>query len=254
MIIIKTEKEIEVMREAGKRHAIILEKLAKMVKPGVSTWELDVAAETMIRDYGDIPAFKGYKPDGADYPFPGSLCVSVNDEVVHGIPAKDRILEEGDVVSLDLGLKHEGLFTDAAITVPVGKVSNQLNELLMVTEEALQIGIDAAQIGNTTGDIGHAIESFVNKRFGIVEGFSGHGVGRKIHEDPYIPNYGKAGTGTKLVAGMTVAIEPMLNLGKKRVEILDDGYTVVTADGHPSAHFEHTIAITEKGPEILTKK
>ena len=254
MVIIKTDKEIQAMREAGKRHAIILQKLAKLVKPGVSAWELDQEAEKLIKEYSDIPAFKGYKPEGAGYPFPASLCVSVNDEVVHGIPAREKILQEGDIVALDLGLKHDGMFTDAAITVPVGKVSKELNELLTITEEALQIGIDAAQVGNTTGDIGHAIESFINKRYGIVEGFSGHGVGRKIHEDPFIPNYGKPGTGTKLIAGMTIAIEPMMNLGKKQVEILDDGYTVVTKDGSPSAHFEHTVLITEKGPEILTKK
>lgn len=253
-VIIKTEQEIKAMRVAGKRHAEILEKLAQIVRPGVSTAQLDEVAEKMIREYGDTPAFLGYKPDGAKLPFPASLCVSINDEVVHGIPAKDRILKEGDIVSLDLGLKHDGVFTDSAITVPVGKISHELNELLMVTKEALRVGIEAAKTGNTTGDIGHAIESFINKRYGIVEGFSGHGVGRKIHEDPYVPNYGKPGTGEVLRPGMTIAIEPMLNLGKKQVEMLDDGYTIVTKDGTPSAHFEHTILITENGPEVLTVK
>jgi methionyl aminopeptidase len=254
MIIIKTPEEIVNMREGGKRHADILQRVAKLVRPGISTWELDEAAEAMIKEYGDKPAFKGYKPEGADKPYPASLITSVNQEVVHGIPSKKKILEEGDIISLDLGISHEGVFTDAAITVPVGKVSKELNELLMITEEALHVGIDAAKPGATTGDIGYAIQSFINKRYGIVEGFSGHGVGRHIHEDPYIPNYGKAGEGEKLVPGMTVAIEPMMNLGTKYVKILSDGYTVVTKDGKPSAHFEHTVLITETGAEILTKK
>lgn len=253
MIIIKTQKEIDAMRVCGKRHAEILQKIAGLVRPGISTWELDVAAEQMIKDYGDIPAFKGYKPDGADRPYPATLITSVNNEVVHGIPTKKRILQEGDIISLDIGIKHDGVFTDAAITVPVGKVSKEVNELLVVTEEALRIGIAVAQPGATVGDVGYAIQSFVNKRYGIVEGFSGHGVGRHIHEDPYIPNYGKSGQGEKLVPGMTIAIEPMLNLGTKYVKILSDGYTVVTKDSKPSAHFEHTILITETGNEILTK-
>lgn len=254
MIIIKTPEEIANMREGGKRHADILQRVAKLVRPGISTWELDQAAEAMIKEYGDKPAFKGYKPDGAKTPYPASLITSINEEVVHGIPDKKTILKEGDIISLDLGINHEGVFTDAAITVPVGEVSKECNELLMITEEALQIGIDAAKPGATTGDIGYAIQSFINKRYGIVEGFSGHGVGRHIHEDPYIPNYGKLGEGEKLVPGMTIAIEPMMNLGTKHVKILSDGYTVVTKDGKPSAHFEHTVLITETGAEILTKK
>lgn len=253
MIIIKTDKEIAAMRIAGKRHAEILRKLAAMVRPGISTIELDAAAEAMIRDYGDVPAFKGYRPDGASTPYPATLITSVNEEVVHGIPGS-RILKEGDVVSLDLGVKHDGVFTDSAITVPVGKISKELNELLMLTEEALYVGISAVKPGATVGDVGHAIKSFVNKRYGIVEGFSGHGVGRHIHEDPFIPNYGKPGEGEPLVPGMTVAIEPMLNLGLKYVRILSDGYTVVTKDGLPSAHFEHTLLVTETGYEILTQE
>lgn len=254
MVIIKTPEEIEHMRECGKRHAEILHKVAALVRPGISTWELDQAAEEMIRAYGDRPAFKNYRPDGADRPYPATLITSVNDEVVHGIPSKKRILQEGDIISLDLGIFHEGVFTDSAITVPVGKISKELNELLMVTEEALAIGIEAAGPGATTGDIGSAIESFINKRYGIVEGFAGHGVGRAIHEDPFIPNYGTAGEGTRLLPGMTIAIEPMINLGKKHVKILDDGYTVVTRDHSPSAHFEHTVLITDTGYEILTQK
>lgn len=253
MIIIKTQKEIDAMRECGKRHGEILQKIAALVRPGISTIELDSAAEQMIREYGDIPAFKGYKPEGADRPYPATLITSVNEEVVHGIPSKKRILQEGDIISLDIGIKHDGVFTDAAITVPVGKVSKEVNELLIITEEALRIGIEAAQPGATVGDVGYAIQSFVNKKYGIVEGFSGHGVGRHIHEDPYIPNYGKLGQGEKLVPGMTIAIEPMLNLGTKYVKILSDGYTVVTKDRKPSAHFEHTVLITETGNEILTQ-
>ncbi|MDB4984218.1 MAG: methionine aminopeptidase type [Patescibacteria group bacterium] len=254
MIIIKTPAEIEAMRVAGKRHASILEKLSGLVRPGISTGELDRAAEMMVKEYGDTPAFLGYKPDGADRPFPATLCISVNDEVVHGIPDDNRILNEGDIVSIDLGLWHDGVVTDAAVTVPVGKISKQLEDLLSATEDALEIGIAAAQPGAQTGDVGYAIESFVNKRYGIVREFSGHGVGRMIHEDPYIPNFGKSGTGERLVPGMTIAIEPMLNIGKAGIEMLDDGYTVVTHDGKQSAHFEHTILITETGNEILTKK
>jgi methionyl aminopeptidase len=195
-----------------------------------------------------------YKPEGAKTPFPATLCISINDEVVHGVPDDKRVLQEGDIVSLDLGIHHDGIFTDAAVTVPVGKISKQLEELLVITAEALEVGIAAAQPGATTGDVGYAIESFVNKRYGIVREFSGHGVGRNIHEDPYIPNFGKPGMGERLVPGMTIAIEPMLNIGKAGVEMLDDQWTIVTTDGKPSAHFEHTILITETGNEVLTKK
>ncbi len=242
------------MRVAGKRHAEILENVSAMVKPGITTGELDAAAKKMVLEYGDTPAFLNYKPEGAVTPFPATLCISINDEVVHGVPDNNRVLQEGDIVSLDLGIHHDGIFTDAAVTVPVGKISKQLEELLAVTSDALEIGIAAAQPGATTGDVGYAIESFVNKRYGIVREFSGHGVGRKIHEDPYIPNFGKPGTGERLVPGMTIAIEPMLNIGKAGVEMLDDQWTIVTVDGKPSAHFEHTVLITETGNEVLTKK
>lgn len=252
VIIIKTPSEIASMREGGRRHGRILAKVAELVRPGVSTRELDKAAEKMVRELGDVPAFLGYRPEGAATPFPATLCISVNDEVVHGLPG-DRILEDGDIVSLDLGVNHEGVFTDAAITVPVGTISHELKNLIETTREALEIGIEAAKPGATTGDVGFAIESYVNKKYGIVREFSGHGVGREIHESPYVPNYGKPGKGERLVPGMTIAIEPMLNLGGKDVEILDDGWTVVTADGSPSAHFEHTILITETGNEVLTK-
>ncbi len=255
-IIIKTKEEINIIREGGKHLATVLYKLKEKVIPGISTKELDVYAEQLIRDFGDVPAFLHYRPDGASTPFPASLCISVNDEVVHGIPNNNRILKEGDIVGLDLGVKHKGLFTDMAITVPVGKVSSENLKLLKTTEKALMVGIDAAQNGNTTGDIGYAIEKFVraqDTKYGIVEVLSGHGVGKQIHEDPYIPNFGKKGKGEKLVPGMVVALEPMLNLGTKNVTIDDDDWTFRTADLKNSAHFEHTILITEGEPEILTK-
>ncbi|KKT00086.1 MAG: Methionine aminopeptidase [Candidatus Nomurabacteria bacterium GW2011_GWA1_43_17] len=203
---------------------------------------------------GDTPAFLNYRPEGANNPYPASLCVSVNDEVVHGIPHKNRILEEGDIVSIDLGIKHRGLFTDMALTVPVGVVSKENTKLMRITEQALQTGIDAARAGNTVGDIGYAIENFIHPhKYGIVEVLSGHGVGKAIHEDPYIPNFGKKGAGAKLEPGMVIAIEPMINIGTKNVTIDNDGYTFRTADGKNSAHFEHTILITNKKAEILTK-
>ncbi|MFA5999705.1 MAG: type I methionyl aminopeptidase [Candidatus Paceibacterota bacterium] len=253
MIIIKTPQEIEILREGGKHLATVLHKVKEMVAPGVSTHELDKYAEKLIREYGDEPAFLNYKPDGADTPFPASLCTSVNEEIVHGIPSKNKILKEGDIISIDLGLKHKGLFTDMAFTVPVGEVSNGNKKLLKITEQALMVGINAIKPGGRVGDIGHAIESFVRPhRYGIVEVLAGHGVGRAIHEDPYIPNFGEKGKGAKLVPGMVVAIEPMLNNGTKNVDLKDDGYTYVTADGKKSAHFEHTVLITKDGAEILT--
>lgn len=256
MIIIKTPAEIEILREGGKRLATVLYKVKDMVAPGVTTKELDAYAEKLIREMGDVPAFLNYRPAGAKVAFPASMCISVNDEVVHGIPKKTKVLKEGDIVSLDLGLNHKGMFTDTAITVPVGKVSPASQKLMDATAKALQVGISAACGGNTVGDIGYAIESFVKAqktKYGIVEVLSGHGVGKAIHEDPYIPNFGKAGKGEKLVPGMVVALEPMLNNGTKNVTIDDDGYTFRTADGKMSAHFEHTILITDGEPEILTR-
>ncbi len=256
MIIIKTLEEIEIIREGGKHLATVLYKIKEIIKPGISTKDLDIYAEKLIRDLGDTPAFLNYRPEGASRPFPASLCVSVNDEVVHGIPSKKRILKEGDIVSLDLGLKHKGLFTDMAITVPVGKVNMINQKLLEITEQVLQVGIDSASLGNTIGDISNSIESFIHSRkdnkYGIVEVLAGHGVGRAIHEDPFIPNFGKKGTGEKLLPGMVLAIEPMINLGTKNVTIDNDDWTFRTADRKNSAHFEHTILITEGEAEILT--
>ncbi len=253
-VIIKTKEEIEILRECGKRLAAILQKVSKKVAPGISTAELDAYAYELITEGGDEPAFLNYKPEGHGKAFPASLCTSVNNEVVHGIPKKDKILKEGDIVSLDLGIKHKGLYTDHAITVGVGNIPKASKKLLEVTSEALAVGIEAACGGNTVGDVGYAIEKFVNKKYGIVRELSGHGVGIEIHEDPYVPNYGKAGKGQKLIPGMVIAIEPMLNIGSADIVTMSDGYTIKTADGSRSAHFEHTVLITEKDAEILTIK
>lgn len=252
--IIKTNKEIEILREGGRRLALVLAEVAKMVRPGISTKDLDIFAEKLIRQGGDEPAFLNYRPAGARLPYPASLCTSLNDEVVHCIPKEDRILKEGDIVSLDLGLKHKGMFTDHAITVPVGKVGKKIQKFLRDTEEALYLGIEEARPGNTTGHIGGAVYKKAKKeKYGVVRELAGHGVGRKIHEDPYIPNFGEKGDGEELEAGMVVAIEPMFNLGSGDVLFEDEGYTVRTKDGKLSAHFEHTVLITPEGPEILTK-
>jgi methionyl aminopeptidase len=252
MILIKTPEEIALMREGGRHHAEVLAKLRDMVRPGITTAELDAKAEELVLAYGDIPAFKGYRPKGVIKPYPATLCTSVNNVVVHGIPSKDEVLREGDVVSLDLGICHKGVYTDAAITVPVGDVSDEIKALIKAGEESLRLAIAQVKPGNTVGDIGHAVESYIGKQFGIVRGFSGHGVGREIHEDPYVPNYGKPGTGDVLVSGMTIAIEPMLTLGKHQVEILADEYTVITKDDSVSVHVEHTVLVTEDGVEVLT--
>ncbi|MDE2031237.1 MAG: type I methionyl aminopeptidase [Patescibacteria group bacterium] len=251
-IIIKNKEEIEILRQGGRRLAAVLIKVAKKVAPGVTTAELDKYAHDLIIEGGDEPAFLNYKPEGQSRAYPASLCISVNNEIVHGIPKTSKVLKEGDIVSLDLGLKHKGLFTDHAITVPVGEISKASKQLLNATKEALMIGIEEARAGNTVGDIGYAIEKFVAGKYGIVRELSGHGVGKKIHEDPYIPNYGKRGKGQKLIPGMVIAIEPMLNIGKAGIITLSDGYTIKTSDGSRSAHFEHTVLITNDAPEILT--
>ncbi len=254
MIIIKTKDEIARLREGGPILARIVAAVAAAVRPGVTTASLDMLASNLIAKAEDKAAFLGYQPDGADRPFPASLCVSVNSEVVHGIPGK-RVLKEGDIVSLDLGLNHKGVFLDHAVTVPVGnKISAKDKELLTVCKEALEAGIRAARAGNTTGDIGFAIQEVIKPhKLGIVRTLAGHGVGRAIHEDPYVPNYGKPGKGEKLKAGMVIAIEPMITRGGAEVYLLPDGYTIKTTDSSRAAHFEHTVLITENGPEILTK-
>ena len=254
-IIIKTPEEIEKIREGGKHLASVLVKTAAQVRPGVSALELDTFAQEEIKKLGDEPAFLGYKPVGHRNAYPAALCISVNSEVVHGIPKATTILKEGDVVSLDLGIKHKGLFTDHAVTVAVGKTSKEKQKLIDDTREAMYRGINAIVPGARVGDVGHAIESFAKKagKYGIVHALAGHGVGRAIHEDPYIPNYGKAKTGDKLVPGMIIAIEPMLTLGSPEVVDTRDGYTLKTEDGSTAAHFEHTVLITEDGYEILTE-
>lgn len=253
--LVKSKDEIALLRIGGKRLGDVLAKVAETVKPGVQTDELDALAEKLIREGGDTPSFKGYTPQGAERPFPAALCVSVNDEIVHGIPNEDpKTLKEGDIVGLDLGLTHKGLITDSAITVPVGNISGDAQELLSVTRKALERGIAAARGGARVGDIGYAIEKFVNKRYGIVEELGGHGVGWRVHEDPMIPNFGTQGMGMELLPGMVIAIEPMLNLGGKEIVLDADGYTFRTADEKISAHFEHTILITEGEPEILTAR
>lgn len=252
-IIIKTPEQIQILREAGKIHAKILNQLEDYIQPGLSAMELNNEADRLVRQAGAIPAFLNYQPDHTYPKYPASLCVSINEVIVHGIPTDDMVINDGDLVSIDLGVKYKNLFTDSARTIIVGEVSNDKKQLVADAYKALAIGIAAAQPGNTVGDIGHAIESFNNKKYGNVKELSGHGVGVKIHEDPYVPNYGKPGRGAKLKPGMVIAIEPMFNLGTSDVKFWDDMYTVVTADGAYSAHVEHTVLITENGPEILTQ-
>lgn len=252
MIIIKTEEEIKKLRIAGKHLGEILSILEKEIIPGVTPKFLDMRARELIKDRGCTPAFLGYTPHGAPYPYPAALCTSVNSEVVHGIPT-DIPLKEGDIISIDLGLWYEGVVVDSARTVPVGHVSKEIQQLLDITKESLYVGINEAITGNKTGDIGNAIEMYIKPyKFGIVKELAGHGVGRHIHEDPYVPNYGQKGTGASLKKNMVIAIEPMINLGKASIIFDKDGYSIYTKDGLPSAHFEHTVLITDGIPEILT--
>lgn len=249
----KTTEEIALLRESGRRLGAVLRALREAIKPGITTKSLDEIAVRLIRAGGDIPPFLGYTPHGARTPFPASLCVSINDEIVHGIPG-DRVLKEGDIVGLDLGIAHKGMISDAAITVPVGKVSAEDMELIRKTEESLEAGIRAARVGGRIGDISAAIEAVGRKKgYGIVEELGGHGVGHFVHEDPYVPNFGRKGTGPLLKPGMVLALEPMFTLGSRHIRLMPDGYTIVTEDGARAAHFEHTIAITEEGVEVLTR-
>lgn len=253
MVKLKTKGDIDVIREAGRNLAEVLGVVTKEVKPGVLTSELDDLAYSLIIKKGDRPAFLNYKPEGMNKPYPASLCTSVNSEVVHGIPGNIE-LKEGDIIGLDLGLEHKGYFADMAVTVPVGKVSFKAAELIRVTRESLERAIAAAQVNNTLGDIGFAVQSYAEEAgFSVVRDLCGHGVGFAIHEDPQVPNFGYIGKGQRLESGMVLAVEPMVNLGGSGVNFGADGYTCRTADGSLSAHFEHTIAITENGPEVLTK-
>ncbi|HEX9608864.1 MAG TPA: type I methionyl aminopeptidase [Candidatus Paceibacterota bacterium] len=251
---IKTSADIEKMRAGGKRLARIVRLVGEAVQPGVSTVTLNELAERLIREGGDEPSLLGYTPTGAPRPYPAAICISVNDEVVHGIPNEDpKILREGDIVGLDCVLTHQGRMTDTAITVPVGSIDAKAQKLIAVTREALNVGIQAAHAGNHVGDIGHAIETFVKPHgYGIVYELCGHGVGYAVHEAPQVPNVGTPKTGVKLRSGMVLALEPMLNAGAPEVKLSSDGYTFSTVDGSLSAHFEHTILITDKAPEILT--
>jgi len=254
MITIKTPQDIEILREGGRRLAHVIREVAKEAKPGVATSELDRIAHALITKGGDTPSFLNYKPKSAEVGYPASICVSVNDEVVHGIPKTDKLLKDGDIVSIDIGLIHKELFVDAAITIPVGEISEDAKKLLETTEDALSKGIAAARGGNTTGDIGFAIQNFIKPYgYGIVEELCGHGVGYAVHEDPFVPNFGIKGRGARLKPGMVIAIEPMVNLGSKKIVLDKDGYTYRTIDGKLSAHFEHTILIGDGEPEILTK-
>jgi methionyl aminopeptidase len=255
MVTIKTLEEIEILKEGGKRLANVLRETSKIVKAGVSTQDLEDFARKMIEDAGDKASFLGYKPRGARRPFPAAMCVSVNNEIVHGIPNENPlILQEGDIVSLDLGVTHKGLITDSAVTVAVGKISDENKKLMDHCQEALMIGIKAAKGGNHIGDIGHAIESFARPLgYGMSEGLAGHGVGYKVHEDPFVPNEGRAGEGELLVPGMVLALEPMLTLGTDKIILDSDGYTYKTADGTNAAHWEHTIVITEGDSIVITK-
>ncbi|EIW16529.1 MULTISPECIES: type I methionyl aminopeptidase [Pelosinus] len=247
MIILKSEREISYLRDAGKIVAETLVEVKKAAKPGVTTLDLDRIAEEYIKGRGAIPAFKGY------HGFTGNICSSINEEVVHGIPGL-RKLKSGDNVSIDIGAVINGYNGDAAITVAVGEVDAEVQKLLDVTEESLYKGIEQAILGNRLSDISHAVQVHAEQHgFGVVRDYVGHGIGRSMHEDPQVPNYGDPGRGPRLKAGMTLAIEPMVNLGTYEVKTLDDGWTVVTLDGKRSAHFEHSIAITDGKPEILTK-
>lgn len=249
---LKTTEEIELLRESGRRLSHVLHEVAKAVRPGVTTRELDAIAERLIREGGDVPPFKDYTPYGARKPYPASLCVSVNDEIVHGIPG-DRVLEEGDIVGIDLGLSHQGLITDMAMTVPVGAVSSAAEGLMADTERALMEGINVIRPGGRIGDIGAAIERIAHRHhYGIIRELGGHGVGHKVHEEPFVPNYGHKGTGPILKPGMVLALEPMFTLGREPIRLMPDGYTIITEDGSLAAHFEHTIVVTDDGAEILT--
>jgi len=248
LVILKSKREIELMAQAGKIVARTFEVLKNALQPGITTAELDRLAEEFILSQNALPAFKGYQG------FPASICVSINEEVVHGIPSAQTVLKEGDIVSIDCGAIFEGYYGDAAKTFPVGEISLEKKELLKVTEEALKQGIEKAKVGNRLGDIGYAIQEYAEKRgYGVVRDYVGHGIGRQMHEDPQVPNFGAAGKGIRLVEGMVLAIEPMINLGTYRVKTLANNWTVVTLDGKPSAHFEHTVAITANGPLVLTR-
>lgn len=247
MIILKSQLEIEEMRKAGKIVALAHEVIRQHIKPGISTLELDQIAEEVIREHGAIPAFKGY------HGFPGSICASINKEVVHGIPSRGRILKDGDIISVDIGSLINGYYGDSAKTYAVGNISDEANKLIEVTRESFYEGLKYCKVGYRLSDVSHAIQKYVEDNgFSVVRDFVGHGIGTSMHEEPQIPNYGKPGKGPRLAKGMVLAIEPMVNVGEYDVIVLDDDWTVETLDGSLSAHYEHTIAITDDEPIILT--
>jgi len=249
VIVCRSAAELEKMRAAGRLVGEVLTALTPSVVPGVTTAELDEVAEKMITDAGAIPAFKGY------HGYPATICSSINEEVIHGIPSGQRVLREGDILSIDVGASLEGYFGDSAITLPVGHVSEEAARLLTVTEEALYKAIEVARPGGRVSDIGHAVQKHVEAYgFSVVREFVGHGIGQKMHEEPQVPNYGEPGRGPRLAEGMVLAIEPMVNAGKPAVKVLGDGWTAVTRDGSLSAHFEHTVAVTKNGPDVLTMR
>lgn len=247
MVTLKSERELGLMRKAGGIVAQILQEMAEMVAPGISTGEIDRFAESRIKELKAVPAFKGY------HGFPSCVCISINDEVVHGIPSKKRLLKEGDIVGLDFGVIYDGWYGDSARTVAVGKISPEAQHLMDATRGGLEKGIEECREGGRVSDIGHAIQKYVEGfGYSVVREFVGHGIGRALHEEPQIPNFGQKGKGLTLKVGMVLAIEPMINAGGHEVKVLSDGWTAVTVDHSLSAHFEHTVAITPRGPEILT--
>ena len=248
MIVLKTSRELAIMREAGRISAMALKVAGEAIEPGVSTWEIDRVARKYIESQGAVPSFLGYGG------FPASACISVNNVVIHGIPSKRQIIKAGDIVSIDIGAMFEGFNGDNAYTFACGEISAEAQRLLDATRESLYEGIKQATAGNRLGDIGSAVQRYVEARgYSVVRDFVGHGVGAKLHEDPSVPNYGTPGRGVRLLPGMTIAIEPMVNQGRHEVQVQKDGWTTVTRDGKLSAHFEHTVAITPDGPVILTK-
>jgi methionyl aminopeptidase len=247
MIPLKSQKDLTRLKRSGVILASVMQKLQVALRPGITTLDIDLLGEELIRKEKALAAFKGYKG------FPGTACVSVNEEIVHGIPGS-RVILEGDIVSIDLGLNYEGFFSDMAVTLPVGKVDGDRLKLIAAAKQSLDIGIKQAQVGNYLSDISHSIQSFVEAQgFSVVRQFVGHGIGAALHEEPEIPNFGRPGLGPLLKNGMVLAIEPMINLGSWECKIIENGWTAVTADGSPSAHFEHTVAVTDKGPVILTE-
>ena len=251
-ITIKTGAEIETMRGSGKAASILLQRIGEAVRPGISTYDLDQISRKTIQELGGISSFLGYQPPNHT-PYPATICSSINEEIVHGIPKKNRILKEGDLLGLDVAIITDGYHGDNAFTFPLGKVSREAQKLIEVTKASLYKAIDAAKPGNRLGDVGFAVQSYVESNgFSVVRDLCGHGIGGKMWEKPQVPNYGEPGKGVRLKPGMVVAIEPMVCVGTYEIEFLEDGWTAVTADGNISAHFEHTVAILSDGPEILT--